>query len=71
MLTNKNDWETIVSNLGIENKDHIICYDNSDVISSCRVWYNFLYFGHSPEKISVLDGGLKKWLEQKKRLRKK
>ena len=67
MLTNKNDWETIVSNLGIENKDHIICYDNSDVISSCRVWYNFLYFGHSPEKISVLDGGLKKWLEQKKR----
>ena len=70
MLTNKNDWETIVSNLGIENKDHIICYDNSDVISSCRVWYNFLYFGHSPEKISVLDGGLKKWLEQKKEVTK-
>ena len=70
MLTDKNDWEKIVSNLGIENKDHIICYDNSDVISSCRVWYNFLYFGHSPEMISVLDGGLKKWLAQKKEVTK-
>ena len=70
MLTNKEEWEKILSKYGINNSDHVIIYDNSDVISSCRVWYNFLYFGHSPEKISVLDGGLKKWLEQKKEVTK-
>ena len=62
MLPTKNDWENIVSNLGIKNSDHVIVYDNSDVFSSCRVWYNFIYFGHNPNLISVLDGNFKKWL---------
>ena len=35
-----NSWEKIISNMGIENNDEIIIYDNSDVISSCRCWYN-------------------------------
>ncbi len=66
MLTTKEDWEKIVSEYGIYNTDHVVIYDNSDVISSCRVWYNFLYFGHDSNLISVLDGGLKKWLMEKR-----
>ncbi|MFL2890153.1 MAG: rhodanese-like domain-containing protein [Pelagibacteraceae bacterium] len=66
MLPSQNEWEIKMSNLGIKNSDHIVVYDNSDVISSCRVWYNFLYFNHNPNLISVLDGGLKKWLNEKK-----
>jgi thiosulfate/3-mercaptopyruvate sulfurtransferase len=66
MLTNKKSWEEIVSNMGIESGDKIIIYDNSDVISSCRCWYNFIYFGHDPSLVHVLDGGLKKWLNEKK-----
>ena len=27
---------------------------------------HFLYFGHDPNLISVLDGGFKKWLNRKK-----
>ena len=42
MLPSKKEWENIVSNLGINNSDHVIVYDNSDVFSSCRVWYTFL-----------------------------
>ena len=61
MLPSKKDWENIVSNFGINNSDHVIVYDNSDVFSSCRVWYTFIYFGHNPELISVLDGNFKKW----------
>ena len=64
MLPNKNSWEETVSNFGIKNSDHVVVYDNSDVVSSCRAWYNFLYFGHNPNLISVLDGGLKKWLNE-------
>ena len=66
MLPNKNEWENIVSSLGIKNSDHIIVYDDSDVFSACRVWYTFIYFGHDPNLISVLDGGLKKWTKEKK-----
>ena len=61
MLPLKEDWEDIVSNLGINNSDHIVIYDNSDVFSSCRVWYTFLYFGHNPNLVSVMNGDLKKW----------
>ena len=66
MLTDKNSWEKIVSNIGIKNEDEIIIYDSSDVISSCRCWYNFIYFSHDPKLIHVLDGGLKKWNNEKK-----
>ena len=56
-----------MSNMGIENKDQIVVYDNSDVISSCRCWYNLIYYGHDPNLVHVLDGGLKKWkLENRK-----
>ena len=66
MLVDMNDWEKIVSGLGIANDDKIIIYDNSDVLSSCRCWYNFIYFGHNPNLVSVLDGGLKKWILENK-----
>ena len=66
MLPRKDDWEKFMSELGVRNSDHVVIYDNSEVISSCRVWYTFLYFGHDPDLVSVLDGGLKKWLAEKK-----
>ena len=66
MLTDIKSWEEIISGLGIRNEDQIIIYDNSDVISSCRCWYNFIYFGHDPSLIHILDGGLKKWINEKK-----
>ena len=66
MLTDIKSWEKIVSDMGIGNEDQIIIYDNSDVISSCRCWYNFIYFGHDPSLVHVLDGGLKKWINERK-----
>ena len=68
MLPNKSAWEKTISELGIKNSDHVIIYDNSDVVSSCRIWYNFLYFGHNPNLVSVLDGGLIKWLKENRKV---
>ena len=67
MLPEKEEWEKIISNLGISNEDKIIIYDNSDVISSCRCWYSFIFFGHKPNLISVLDGGLFKWKKENRK----
>ena len=66
MLTDSKSWEKIMSNIGIENNDRIVVYDNSDVISSCRCWYNLIYYGHNPKLVHVLDGGLKKWKKENK-----
>ena len=66
MLTDTKSWEKIMSNMGIENNDRIVVYDNSDVISSCRCWYNLIYYGHDAKLVHVLDGGLKKWKKENK-----
>ena len=66
MLPSEERWSEIVSNLGISNQDRIIIYDNSDVISSCRCWYTFIFFGHKPNLVSILNGGLSKWNKEKR-----
>ena len=66
MLTSIESWQKIMSNMGIKNRDRIVVYDDSDVISSCRCWYNLIYFGHDPNLVHVLNGGLKKWKKEKK-----
>ena len=68
MLVDQSDWTQIVSKMGIKNEDEIVVYDNSDVISSCRCWFNFIYFGHNPKLVHVLNGGLKKWIKENKKL---
>ena len=66
MLVRAERWEEIVSDMGISKNDEIVIYDNSDVISSCRCWFNFIYFGHDPKLVHVLNGGLQKWISEKK-----
>ena len=59
--------EKSLSKIGILNTDRIVIYCYSDLISSCRAWFQLLYFGHNPRLVSVLNGGMKKWkLENRK-----
>jgi len=60
-LPSLNSHEKSISEMGILNTDRIIIYCYSDLISSCRAWFQFLYFGHNPKLVSVLNGGMKKW----------
>ena len=68
MMPKRVHWEKAVGLMGISNEDRIIIYDNSDLISSCRCWFMFVYFGHDTKLVSVLDGGLKKWKLEKKKM---
>jgi len=67
-LPKKEKWEKDLSKLGISNNSKVVIYDNSDLISSCRIWFQFLYFGHKPSLVCVLDGGLKKWIMENRRV---
>ncbi|XP_050406603.2 thiosulfate sulfurtransferase [Patella vulgata] len=55
-----NCFTDYVQGLGVNNNTHIIAYDRFNTLSSVRTWWIFRYFGHG--KVSVLDGGFKKWL---------
>lgn len=61
MLASAEGFAKAVSEMGIRNSDHIICYDRHGLFSSPRVWWNFMTFGH--EKVSILDGGLPAWIK--------
>ena len=64
MMSNSDYWTKMLWKFGIANHDHIIVYDHSYLYSACRLWFDLKYFGH--EKVSVLNGGLQKWLKEKK-----
>ena len=62
MMPSEEKMAVRLRSLGISNSDHIIMYDNSVDLSATRGWYMFKTFGH--EKVSVLDGGLTKWVSE-------
>ncbi|RUS82588.1 hypothetical protein EGW08_009662 [Elysia chlorotica] len=55
-------FERFVNNLGVSKDSHVVTYDSLDGRSAARVWYLFRLFGH--EQVSVLDGGLRQWLQE-------
>ena len=64
MMSSSDYWTKMLWKFGISNHDHIIVYDHSYQYSSCRLWFALKYFGHI--KVSILNGGLQKWLKEKK-----
>ena len=61
ILPTISNHEKSISEMGILITDRLVFYCYSDLISSCRAWFQLLYFGHNPKLVSVLDGGMKKW----------
>ena len=64
MLPSQSKFEKKVRSFGINQNSLIGAYDVKGIFSSPRVWWMFKYFGHN--NIFVLNGGLKKWLKEKK-----
>ena len=59
MLPTAADFAFAMQQLGISSSTHVIAYDSYGLFSAARCWWMFKVFGH--DKVSVLDGGLKKW----------
>ncbi len=64
MLPSVDKFGREVSKLGVSNTKKIICYDSVGLFSAARVWWMFKIFGH--DNVAVLDGGLKKWIAEKR-----
>lgn len=50
-----------LSALGLRNDYKIILYDNSDLHTACRALWMLKVFGHNPQQLYILDGGLSAW----------
>lgn len=50
-----------VQELGINNEDLIVVYDDVGIYAAPRAWWMFRAMGH--ERVVVLDGGLPAWIE--------
>ena len=59
MIPPKDLFSEMMQNLGLNNEDELIIYDNSPLLSSARAWFLLRYFGH--KNLSILSGGLKNW----------
>lgn len=62
MLPHPDEFARAVGALGISDQDRIVVYDDHGLFSAARVWWTFRAMGH--EDVSVLDGGLPKWLKE-------
>jgi thiosulfate/3-mercaptopyruvate sulfurtransferase len=62
MIPSKEIFSEMMRNLGLNNDDEIIIYDNSPMLSSARAWFLLRYFNHN--NIFILKGGIKNWLKQ-------
>ena len=63
MLPSPEKFSSRVRKLGLGDGVRMVVYDaNGGYMAAHRVWWTFRTFGH--EGISVLDGGLPKWLDE-------
>ncbi len=68
MLPSPAAFAKAVGDLGVRASDCVIAYDDQGIFSAARVWWTFRAMGH--ERVSVLDGGLPKWLREDRRTEK-
>lgn len=65
-LLDKAAWETLLSKSGVANDTTIVLYgDNNNWFAAYAFW-QLKYYGH--EDVRLLNGGRKKWLEEKRPL---
>jgi thiosulfate/3-mercaptopyruvate sulfurtransferase len=62
MVPSAGRFARLAGELGISENSRIVVYDQKGLFSAARAWWLFGLFGH--DRVSVLDGGLPKWLAE-------
>ena len=68
MAPDLNYFKKKMLNYGINNDSKIIIYGYKNIMGPSRAWWMFKYFGFI--NVAVLNGGLDKWLREKKPINK-
>jgi len=54
----------VLGRLGIGNRHTVAVYDAHGILSAARLWWMLRAIGH--EKVRIIDGGLPRWLREKR-----
>ncbi len=63
-LPTPQEFEALMSRLGISNTTRVIAYDERGGIYAARLWWIMNYYGHS--NVALLDGGWVKWAAEQR-----
>lgn len=63
-LPTPQEFEALMSRLGISNNTRVIAYDERGGIYAARLWWILNYYGHS--NVALLDGGWTKWTAEQR-----
>src|SRR5688572_21619474 len=63
-LPTPQEFEALMSRLGISNTTRVIAYDERGGIYAARLWWILNYYGHS--NVALLDGGWVKWTAEQR-----
>ena len=63
-LPDPKDFVKWVEKSGVLPTDQVVCYDAGNGAMAARLWWMMRWIGH--EAVAVLDGGLAKWLAEKR-----
>ena len=63
-LPSQGRFARLIGAEGVSNQSRVVVYDQKGLFSAARAWWLLRYFGHT--KVAVLDGGLPKWLGEKR-----
>lgn len=58
------DFVGWVEKAGLRPSDQVVCYDAANGSMAARLWWMLRWIGH--DAVAVLDGGLAKWLVEKR-----
>lgn len=62
------EWAKRIGDLGIENGDKVLVYDDAMQKDAARIWWILRYFGH--KDVRLLNGGVQAWTDAKQPLSK-
>jgi thiosulfate/3-mercaptopyruvate sulfurtransferase len=63
-LPTPQEFEALMSKLGISNDTRVIVYDERGGIYAARLWWILNHYGHA--NVALLDGGWVKWLAEER-----
>jgi len=60
-LPERSQFQLAMRELGVSAGDRVVAYDDAGGSIVARLWFLLRYFGHPPDSVAVLDGGLQAW----------
>ncbi|MCF7803193.1 MAG: sulfurtransferase [Candidatus Marinimicrobia bacterium] len=67
-ILTKEQFEELAQDIGITNDTTVVFYgDNNNWFAAYALW-QFRYYGHDEDKLKIINGGRKKWIQEDREL---